>query len=200
MNNISHPTYIRENFSPSKHWGVFIDRDGTINKETHLIHKLEDLVLIPNAAQAIKLLNDADIPVIIIHNAAVVARGLCDLNQVKKLNQALLKNFASVGAWADIILFCPHHPQAYNADYKLDCSWRKPQTGMLTFVADNYKCNLKKSYVIGDSWRDIQAGEAVKANTILVQTGHAGEGKVTHPSFTAQDLHHAVKYIIKQTV
>src|SRR4030042_853766 len=66
-----HPVVVRESFIPRKNWAVFLDRDGTINKEIHLLHRIEDFEFIPGAIEAIKKLNQAEIPVIIYHNASV---------------------------------------------------------------------------------------------------------------------------------
>lgn len=173
-----HQVYIRPGFKPKKNWAVFLDRDGVINQETHLLHKIKDFKLIPQAPVAIKKLNQAKIPVIVIHNAAVVARGLCSPQQVAKVNQHMIKQLAKQNAYIDAIFYCPHHQAAFNPQFAKNCSWRKPKTGMLQAAAKQFNLDLSKSFIIGDAARDILAGQAVKATAIQVQTGHAGQDKV----------------------
>lgn len=167
----SHSVYIRPNFKPKKNWAVFFDRDGVLNKEVRFLRHLSDLQLIPEAIEAVKKLNQANIPVIVVHNAAAVARNLCSQAMVEKINHSLIKEFAQKGAIIDVLLYCPHHFDAYNPDFKLNCFWRKPQPGMLLAVADMFKLDLTKSFLLGDQERDIQAGQAVKAKTFLIQSG-----------------------------
>jgi len=194
----NHSVYIRPDFIPQKNWAVFLDRDGVINHEEHLVYKLKDFKLIPQAASAIKKLNQANIPAIVVHNAAVVARNLCQPAQVDKLNQLMITQLASKKAFIDAIFYCPHHQAAFNPKMIEDCQWRKPRPGMLKAAAKQFKLNLAKSFIIGDTARDILAGQAVKATTILVKTGHAGKTS-THqaqPDKISQNILTAVNWLL----
>jgi histidinol-phosphate phosphatase family protein len=127
MKRKKHHVYVRRGFQPARERAVFLDRDGTINVEKHLVYKLKDFELIAGAGEAIGKLNRRDIPVVVYHNASVVARGLCDEKQVLKLHEKLRRLLAREGAYVDVILYCPHHPQAINPKYEYDCDWRKPK-------------------------------------------------------------------------
>lgn len=190
---------IRKGFVPNKDWAVFIDRDGVINEEKHLVYKIKDFVILPHAFQAIKLVNKYEIPAIVHHNASVAARGLCSVEQVIKVNNYMKRKLAEKNAFIDMILFCPHHLTAYNPRMRYDCPWRKPKTGMLKYAAKKFKLNLKKSYVIGDAARDILMGQAVGAKSILVKTGHGGKDAVyqAKPDIIVKNILEAVKFIIK---
>ncbi|MCG2691473.1 hypothetical protein L6272_01455, partial [Microgenomates group bacterium] len=109
----SHSVYIRPDFKPEKNWAVFFDRDGVINAETGFVFKLTEFTLIPAAVQAIKKLNLQRIPVLVVHNAAVVARNLCRPEQVEIFNQHLVKELSKQGAIIDAIFYCPHHYDAF---------------------------------------------------------------------------------------
>lgn len=196
----NHSVVVRENFKPQRDWAVFLDRDGVINEETHLLYRLEDFQLIPKSVLAIKKLNQAKIPVIVFHNASVVARGLCSEYQVQKLHQFMSRQLDQHGAHIDAIFYCPHHPTAFNPDFISDCSWRKPESGMLRAAAQMFGLNLKKSFVIGDAARDILMGEKEKSFTILVKTGHAGKDSLyqAKPDKTVKNLFAAVDFILKQ--
>ena len=197
--NNFHQVLIRENFKPKKNWAVFLDRDGVINKETHLLYQIKDFEFIPGSIQAIKSLNDAGIPVIVYHNASVVARGLCDENQVQNLHRYMMAKLEEKGAYLDAIFYCPHHPTAFNPDYIRQCSWRKPDSGMIAAAAKMFNLNLTKSYVVGDNGRDILMGRKEKTFTILVKTGHAGKDPLysAEPDKICPDLLAAANFILK---
>lgn len=164
-----HSVYIRPGFKPQKDWAVFFDRDGVINVEKDFVCQLEDFALIPAAVTAIKKLNQHQIPVIVVHNAAVVARNLCQLEQVEAFNQHLIKELLSQGAVIDAIFYCPHHQDAYNPRFKKDCSWRKPKSGMLLAAQKQFRLNLTKSYLLGDHDRDIEAGRNAGVAGFLIK-------------------------------
>lgn len=164
-----HSVYIRPDFKPQKDWAVFFDRDGVINVEKDFVCKLEDFALIPAAVVAIKKLNQAQIPVIVVHNAAVVARNLCPLEQVEIFNRHLIKELLTQGAVLDAIFYCPHHYDAFNKKFKKDCNWRKPQSGMLLAAQKKFHLDLSKSYLLGDHERDIEAGKNVKVTGFLIK-------------------------------
>jgi len=173
-----HSVYIRSHFKPQKNWAVFLDRDGVINQESHLVSQPQSFRLIPQVVPAIKKLNQQQIPVIVIHNASVVARGLSTTKTVEAINQKMVKLLNKDNVFVDAVFYCPHHPHAFHQPMMKTCSWRKPKPGMLLTAAKIFKLDLSKSFVIGDSARDILAGQAVKAATILVKTGHAGKDQL----------------------
>lgn len=195
-----HSVLVRENFQPKKSWAVFIDRDGTVNQEVHLLHRLEDFQLIPGVIEAIKKLNQARIPVIIYHNASVVARGLCGEDQVQKIHQHLIQELEKKRAIVDAVLYCPHHPTAFNLDYISACHWRKPNSGMIRAAAEMFNLDLRRSFVVGDNARDILMGQSERSFTILVKTGHAGKDTLyqAKPDKILKNLQEAVDFILKK--
>lgn len=166
-----HQIYIRPHFKPVKDWAVFLDRDGVINQEVNLLQSIRDFELIPEIIPALSRLNRAKIPVIVVHNAAVVARNLCSLEQLEKINRHMIRVLNQQNVYLDAIFYCPHHFDAYNPVFKKACSWRKPGPGMLLAAAKKFNLNLIKSYLIGDQNRDIAAGQAVGMTTFLVSSG-----------------------------
>ncbi|MDZ7587516.1 MAG: sugar phosphate nucleotidyltransferase, partial [Patescibacteria group bacterium] len=113
----SHSVYIRPGFQPQKDWAVFFDRDGVINVEKQFVFKIQDFMLIPAAVQAIKKLNQQHIPVLVVHNAAVVARNLCQLEQVDAFNQHLI-NLCSFHNLKDIIISTHYLPEKIYAYFQ----------------------------------------------------------------------------------
>lgn len=148
---------------------VFIDRDGTINVNVHHLHRVEDLQLIPNAAQAIAQLNAAHYPVIIITNQSAIARGLLTEEGLTKIHTELKHILASQNASVTDIYHCPHHP-----DYgdKIICDCRKPKPNMLQRAAQEHNIDLSRSFMIGDSYSDLLAGWNAGCQSCLVRTGY----------------------------
>jgi len=166
-----HNVYIRPGFQPQKDWAVFLDRDGVINEEKKFAFKLKDFTLIPQIVAALQKLNQAKIPVIVTHNAAAVARNLCQTKDVERFNQYLIKQLVKRNVFIDALFYCPHHYGAFNPKFKKDCSWRKPKPGMLLAAAKKFNLDLTKSYLIGDQERDITAAKAVGTTAFLIKTG-----------------------------
>ncbi len=187
-----------------KHRAVFLDRDGTINKEVNLLHKISQIRIIKNTAKGIKLLNKKGCLVIIVTNQPVVARNLCTEKDVVEINETIRKRLLRRGAKIDAIYYCPHHPErnhpeANDPRYRRKCSCRKPSSGMIKKAAEILNIDLVNSFVIGDSTRDIQAGQNVGCKTILVKTGYAGKDKRydVKPDQICDNLYSACSLIAK---
>ena len=142
---------------------IFLDRDGTISKEVNLLNKVEDLELIEGAAEAIKLINGSDYLAIIVTNQPVIARNLCSIEELEHIHAALETMLGKERAYVNAIYYCPHHPdKGYpeeRPEYKIKCECRKPAPGMLLKAAKDWNIDLSRSYMIGDSDRDVEAGE-----------------------------------------
>lgn len=178
-------------------FAVFIDRDGTINKDVDNLSKIEDLEIFPLAIKAVKLLNKYKIPAIIVTNQPVVARGLVDEQWLYNTHEEIIAKFNSGGAKINRIYYCPHHSNANVAKYRIICECRKPGTGMLKQASKDFNVDLKKSYIVGDSFRDVEAGKRVGATTIAVKTG-SSDFRDSKPHVKVNDLLEAVELILKQ--
>jgi D-glycero-D-manno-heptose 1,7-bisphosphate phosphatase len=179
---------------------VFLDRDGTINVEVNYLHRIADFALIPGAAQAIKALNRAGLPVILVTNQAGVARGYYDQAAMHALHAHLRAVLAAEDARIDAIYFCPHHP-----DYSGPCDCRKPAPGMLRQAAAEHGIALGRSWLVGDTGGDIGAGHAAGCRTILVRTGYGAQfeaqlraGAGPQPAVVVDDVAAAADYILSR--
>ena len=179
---------------------IFIDRDGTINKYDGLIDRPEKLVLEDGAAQAIRKMHDMGYLVIVITNQPVVARGMCSIEDVEEIHKHLEVLLGEQGAYVDDIYYCPHHPdKGYpeeNPIYKVECNCRKPKTGLIDKAVAKYNIDLSQSYMIGDSWRDIETGINANVKTILVETGEGLGSHDSVPDFTGENLVEALSFIV----
>lgn len=176
---------------------IFLDRDGTINKEVDYLRNLEQLRILPGVARAIRTLNEAKFLVIVVTNQPVIARGWATEEQVRYLNEEIGKRLSKQGARIDKFYFCPHHPEANLKKYRIKCHCRKPRIGLIKKAVVEFNISLEKSYIVGDSTRDIQAGRNAKMKTILVKTGCAGKDNkfAVTADFETKNLLDAVKII-----
>ena len=185
------------------HKAVFLDQDGTLIQYVDLLTKLADIRLLPKVAGAIRKMNRLGFSVFIITNQPVVARGLISEGGVRKIERRVIALLAQQGANIDGFLFCPHHPEATIKKYRKRCVCRKPEPGMILKAARKYHLDLKKSFMIGDSFIDIVAGHRAGIPSILVKTGPGHERldaiyKNEKPDFKAKNLLEAVKFICKK--
>jgi len=184
---------------------VFLDRDGTISEEVGYVNHVSRLQLYPWSAEAIRKLNGAGWPVIMVTNQSGVARGYFSEELVREVHQKMTGELAAHGAKLDGIYYCPHHPTGQLQAYRIDCRCRKPLTGMLEEAAKRFHIDLRSSYVVGDGYRDMQLGFNAGARTILVLTGY-GRGEYEHqrhrwprqPDWIAENLLEAVDIILRE--
>lgn len=183
---------------------IFIDRDGTINKHNGLVYKEEDFILEDCTRDAIAKINNSGYLAIVITNQPVVARGLCEIEDVENIHNKMKTLLGKDGVFFDDVVFCPHHPdKGYpeeNPIYKVKCNCRKPNTGMIDSCVEKYNIDIGKSWIIGDTTSDIQTGINAGLKTALVLTGEAGnDGKYNVKSDIVSDnLLKAVEIIIKE--
>jgi histidinol-phosphate phosphatase family protein len=180
-----------------KRFAVFADRDGVINKEVDNLHRIEDLEILPRVPKAIKLLNQHQIPFIVITNQPVVARGWLTEEGVQRIHDKIQEILHAQGVEIDRFYFCPHHPNADLKKYRVVCDCRKPAIGLFKKAAKDFGVDLKKSYIVGDSFRDIEAGKQLGATAIFVKSG-ARDLRGSTPNYSFKDLYEVVKFILKR--
>ncbi len=186
-----------------KRMAVFIDRDGTLNEEVGYINHIERLRLYPWAAEAVRKLNRAGLPVIVTTNQSGVGRGYFSEDLVHRVHQKIALELAASEARLDAFYYCPHHPDSAQETYRKKCQCRKPQSGMLDEAAKRFNLDIKNSYVVGDSTRDMEMGFNAGARTVLVMTGY-GRGNYENlvgrwrrkPDLIAENLLEAVEKIL----
>lgn len=180
---------------------VFLDRDGVITREPpHYAHSISQLNLISKSAEAIRLLNEGGLIVIIASNQSGIARGYYREEDTELFNQVLKEKLAEEGARIDAIYYCPHLPEAKIERYRVDCNCRKPRLGMLTRAEKELNIDLKQSFMVGDKSSDIEAGKRAGCQTIMVKTGHGTEELQNNRidcDYIADDLYGAVEHILR---
>lgn len=182
---------------------VFLDRDGTINEQMGYINHTCRFQLLPGAGQAIKRLNDANIPVIVVSNQSGLARGYFPEELLVEVHNKMHTLLAEEGARVDAIYYCPHHPEAKEKRFRESCDCRKPKPGLILQASKELGLDPEKSFVVGDRWSDIKTAANCGATSILVRTGYGrgdelyiGPSQKIQPDFKADDLMMAVDWIL----
>ena len=182
---------------------MFLDRDGTINEDVGYLRHVRDVRLFPWTGDAVRALNQAGFPVVIITNQSGIARGILTEAVVEELHRHITALLAAGGARIDGYYYCPHHPDGTVADYRKRCECRKPGRGMIDRAAADLGLDPARSFVVGDKWLDVGAARTVGARGILVRTGYgATEEEQPLPDLkadmVADNLIEAVGWILRQ--
>ena len=180
---------------------VFLDRDGTLLEEGNYVDRLDRLVFFPYSIESVRTLNRAGLAVVVFTNQSGVARGLYSEEFVRESHQHIDAMLKAAGARIDGYFYCPHHPQGIVRKLRRECDCRKPKPGQLHQAAAELDLDLARSFVVGDRWKDVEAGEAVGARGILVRTGYGRDEENARPSRGAEvadNLVQAVTWILRQ--
>jgi D-glycero-D-manno-heptose 1,7-bisphosphate phosphatase len=174
-----------------KHKAIFLDRDGVLN---HAIIKkglpyspttINELQITDDAIDSLRKLKSAGFLLIGITNQPNVARGITSKQVVEAIHAQLMSHLP-----LDDIYVCYH-------DDKDLCLCRKPLPGLLTKAALRYRIDLDHSTMIGDRWKDIEAGQRAGCKTIWINRGYQESGPKQAPHFTARSLKESTKWILQ---
>ncbi|MBW8892247.1 MAG: HAD-IIIA family hydrolase [Burkholderiales bacterium] len=181
---------------------VFLDRDGTLNKEVDHLREPGQLVLLEGAAEAVRRINRAGLLAVTITNQPVIARGEVSWDGLAAIHARLDHLLGLGGAFLDRIYVCPHHPDSgfpgEVPELKMLCGCRKPKTGLFDQASRDLHISRAHSWFVGDTTSDVRAGHRAGVRTILVRTGYAGlDAKYAdEPDYTMPDLPAAVDWIL----
>jgi histidinol-phosphate phosphatase family protein len=184
---------------------VFLDRDGTLIPDKDCLRDAAGLELLPGAAQAVHELNHHGWRTVVVTNQPVIAKGFCDEAEMDRMHAKLETLLGLEHAFLDRIFYCPHHPEkgfpGERPELKIDCTCRKPKTGLIERAVTELNVDLRQSWLIGDTTTDLQTARNAGLRSILVRTGHGGrDGKhPAAPEFTCDNLLDAVRLIQAQT-
>ncbi len=181
---------------------VFLDRDGTINKDVGYPNSYSMLEIFPYSFEALRKINSAGLLAVIVTNQSGVGRGFIEEKNLQDIHRKMILDFAQKKARFDGIYYCPHYAHSESPEYRKECSCRKPLTGMAQQAVLDLNIDTTKSFMIGDKVEDILFGINIKAKPILVLTGFGPKSlpklreKGIQPVYVAQNLGDAVDWII----
>jgi D-glycero-D-manno-heptose 1,7-bisphosphate phosphatase len=181
---------------------VFLDRDGTIIEDTGYIGDPDRVRLLPGAAAAIRRLARAGHLVVVVSNQSGVARGLFDEKALSRVHARVEALLRTQGASLDGAYYCPYldGADAVVTQYRRDSELRKPKPGMLLQAARELGIDLSRSWMIGDSPADIEAGARAGCSTVLLcPNGSSAAAIDVTPTHTAADLPEAAALIERRT-
>jgi D-glycero-D-manno-heptose 1,7-bisphosphate phosphatase len=158
---------------------VFLDRDGTLIEEVGYPTRPEQIRILGGVARALGRLSAAGYKLVVVTNQSAIARGLMSEDDLHRFHQALDEQFDLLGARVDAYYACPHHPdasQAQRPDLAIDCDCRKPKPGLILRAAKDLDIDMARSWLVGDTWRDIAAAQAAGLRTVKLPTGDPRDG------------------------
>jgi heptosyltransferase-2 len=174
---------------------VFLDRDGTLNRDIGYLCDPDQLELLPGVGAALRALREAGSRTVIVTNQSGIARGALTEARLELVHQQLRRLLEAEGASVEAIFYCPHHPDDR-------CRCRKPETELIERARAQLALKSAPSYVVGDKLADVQLAHRIGATSVLVRTGH-GEQVLNHwpdgeqpPDHVADDLLAAVDWIL----
>ena len=169
---------------------VFLDRDGVINQAIIRDGKpyppatLDELVIVPEACESLDDLKQAGLMLIVVTNQPDIARGTQTLGAVDAIHTALRQALP-----LDDFFLCSHDDSA-----RCDC--RKPQPGLLFEASRKHNVDLSRSFMIGDRWRDVEAGANAGCATVWIDCGYRERRSSAKPSATVNSLRAAADWIL----
>ena len=177
---------------------VFLDRDGTVMEDAHYIKSADQVRLIPGAAVAVKRINDANIPVIVVTNQSGIGRGIFTVNDYEAVKNRFESLLARGGAHIDASYYCPDHPSVEGPS-----RCRKPATRMFEDAIRDFDLEPSNVAYVGDRWRDVAASKKLGGRGIMISspmTTDEDRRKAQEEGIeTAPSLQHAVDMLFGLT-
>lgn len=146
---------------------AFLDRDGTLIRDVHYLSDPALAKLLPGAANAVRRLNEAGWPVVVVTNQSGVARGYFTMAEYERVERRVNQLIEEGGGFVDATYVCPHHP-----DFTGPCECRKPGTLLFRQASEALDLDLAASWYVGDKLRDVSPATTLGGRGILVASDH----------------------------
>lgn len=181
---------------------VFFDTEGTLTEVQTRHADPTAIQLMAGAGEWLAALGEAGYALVVVSSMPGIAFRLYDEDDAARGLTVLAGLVRDIGASLTDALYCPHHPSALVARYRVECTCRKPAPGLLLRAARLHDLDLARSWVVGDTLDDIEAGRRVGAHTVLIDNGGEvewREGAQRRPHYTVRDLGQAARAILART-
>jgi len=186
------------------HKAVFLDRDNTVIEDPGYLADPSAVKLLPGVELAVKSMAQAGYRVVVVTNQSGIARGLLTEEALEKIHGEMRRQLAEHGAHVDGIYYCPFHPEGTVEEFAKESELRKPKPGMLLKAAKELDIDLAASWMVGDSSRDMEAGQRAGCRTVRVRTRpgrHGAPGELNdedvQADFTVRNLVDAARVILR---
>ena len=170
---------------------VFLDRDGVLNRavvkngKPHSPASVAELEIVPEASTALQRLRAKGYKLLVVTNQPDVARGAASKESVEAIHRKL-----SAALDLDEVYVCYHTDNDH-------CDCRKPKPGLLLDAARQHQINLAESFMVGDRWRDVEAGQNAGCRTILIDEGYEERGPAQPPNARVRSITEAADWILE---
>ncbi len=184
---------------------IFLDRDDTLIDDPGYINDPEQVKLLDGVPEALIQLKALGYKLIVVTNQSAVAHGIVTEKVLGEIHERLKQLLADKNAFLDRIYYCPYHPEGVVPKYSKESNSRKPSPGMLLKAADEMDIDLSQSWCVGNSSRDIEAGQRAGCKTILIDMPPAHQKQPAssmslagaNPDYKAVNIKEAVNIIKK---
>lgn len=147
---------------------IFLDRDDTLIEDPGYINNPDQVKLLDGVPEALIEMKNMGYKLIIVSNQSGIARGILTEENLAEIHERLQNLLHEKGAFVDKIYYCPFHPDGVIPKYRRESNMRKPNPGMLLAAAEDFDIDLSKSWMLGNSDRDVEAGIRAGCKTILI--------------------------------
>ncbi|HEY7768412.1 HAD family hydrolase [Longimicrobium sp.] len=176
---------------------VFLDKDGTLVDDVPYNVDPALIRLTRGAGEGLRVLRDAGFRLFVVSNQSGVARGFFSEEALGPVEARLRELLRVEGVAIEAFRWCPHHPQGAVERYRIACDCRKPRPGMITSLAAEHGIDLARSWMVGDTPADVEAGRFAGCRTILVG-GQADADSDLRPDHVVIDLAEAGRIIVAE--
>ncbi len=184
----------------SRSKAVFLDRDQTLIHDPGYISHPDQVALIDGAPEALVEIRNLGYVLVVVTNQSGVARGIVTEPVLQEIHDRMEALLADRGARLDRIYYCPFHADGTVERYRRPSDCRKPNPGMLLKASEEMNIDLRRSWCVGDSFSDVEAGARAGCRTILIE-GSSPPRRPTagqpNPDYVAVNLREAVNIIKK---
>jgi D-glycero-D-manno-heptose 1,7-bisphosphate phosphatase len=172
--------------------GLFVDRDGVVNREQGYVWHLSDFVLEPAFLDLAVHATSLGYRIVVVTNQGGIGKGLYTEADVELLHRHLCATLADLGVPAPLIFSCPHHPTTSA------CLCRKPSTLLFERALHLYQLNPSECWMLGDRARDVIPAKQLGMHTVLITSHSAEEGSTPEADLLVPTILEASSYLIRQ--
>lgn len=174
---------------------IFLDKDGTLIENIPYNVNCNAIKLVPGVVSGLRKLQSHGYRFIIITNQSGLAKGYFTVQELEKVRQHLEGLFNKQDIKLDGFYYCPHYSKGIIEEYSVECNCRKPKPGLLLKAAIDLSIDVSRSWFIGDSFSDVEAGNACGCKTILLRNKRSQQNS-SKPYSIAVDFPQATQHIL----